>query len=351
MKISYMLKREDFYTINEKTLQAFFGGNGEEKKLFIYPHLNAIVKRFPSKQVREYIYTEYAVNGSLVKKLLVWLYTRLCLNSFGLLADRTITLPAKIGNSVLIYPCNRKFRIFDFAEQTVSVITKWGFSQNSLHNEIRFRTQCPPADFILPIDKHTDNTYTEHIIEGIPLARIPDNDNLKDIALALWQEYAKESRKAVGAAEYAGTLRARIAAFKDKIKEAKPMANLERLDTVSAFYLDIIERAEDTVELIQSHGDLQPGNIWLENSTGRIFIIDWESVETRSIWYDPACLHGGIRIQENLNQIATQRDMRSAVITVEEIIYRLNELCELPYDYGTDDFNALTAELEKCCHV
>ena len=346
-----MLKREDFYAINERTLQEFFAETDGTEKLFIYPHLNAIVRRFPSKAVKQYIYTEYAVNGSFLKKLLVWLYTRFCLNSFGLMADRSITLPAKVGNSVLIYPCNRKFRIFDFAEETVSVITKWGFPQNSLRNEIRFRTQCPPADFILPIDKHTGNTYTERIIDGTPLARIPDNEVLKNSALALWKDYSGESRKSVAAAEYAHQLRRQIEVYKEKIKTEKPATDLACLDAVCVHYLKAIENAEETVELIQSHGDLQPGNIWVENKTGNIFIIDWESVETRSIWYDTAVLYNGIRNPKGIAAVAARGGLQNAVVTVEEIIYRLNELCELPYDYGTDDFNALITELGKCCNV
>lgn len=351
MKISYMLKREDFYSINQKTLEEFFGTTNAETKLFIYPHLNAVVTQRPSKAVKEYIYTEYSVNGSIIKRGLVWLYTRLCLNTFGLLANRTISISAAVGRDVLIYPCNRKFRIFNFRDKTVSVITKWGFSQNSLHNEINFRTKCEPAAFILPIDKYSDKTYTEHVIDGIPLARIPNNDIQRKSALKLWENYAKETRQSIDSFEYAKKLRVCIDNYKSRIEKEKPCVDLKLLNSIAEYYLNIIENAKEKVNLILSHGDLQPGNIWIENTTGKIYIIDWESVEIRSEWYDQAVLFEGIRNKDEIKKKASGVGLEAAIVTVEEILYRMNELCELPYEYGTEDFNELIKDLRSFCNV
>ncbi len=348
MKISYMLKREDFYVINEQTLKKYFQATDKSTTLYIYPHLNAIVRAAPTKAVKEYIYTEYAVTASPLKRFLVWAYTRLCLNSFGLLAAKRVTIPAEITRDTLIYPCNRKFRIFDFKNQTVSVITKAGFSAKSLHNEIAFRTGCAPCDFVLPIDSSTQDTYTERIIDGIPLARLADNRSvLEKSALDMWQKYSASTLKAIPASQYADTLADRIAAFTERIRTEKPAVNTEHLSHVVKDCLSVLKNAQEEIRTIQSHGDLQAGNIWIENKTDRIYIIDWESVEQRSIWYDDAVLNDGIRNTACFDTFSQTRDLRHATVILEEIIYRMNELCELPFDYGTESFNLFIQKLEK----
>lgn len=349
MKISYMLKREDFYKINEQTLQSFFKGkDNKETTLYIYHHLNAIIKRFPSREVKKYIYTEYSVNASLLKKLLVWGYTRLCLNTLGLFCAKKITVPAEISSHVLIYPCNRKFRIFDFKENTVSVITKNGFSNQSLQNEINFRTKCTPCKFILPVESYTDKTYTERIIDGVPLARLSENQAaLEQEALKLWHAYSQDTRKVLRASQYALVLQKQIVEFTDKIKSAKPSVDIEKALGVANNRLDFLKSSDTEVETIQSHGDLQRGNIWIENKTEQIYIIDWESVQQRSIWYDEAVLYEDIRKPDCFDEFAKVKDVRHTVVILEEIIYRMNELCELPFDYGTEDFNFFISKLEK----
>ena len=72
MKISYMLKRENFYDVNEKTLRRYYSDCKSRKRLYIYPELNAIVTARPSRAVRNYLYTEYRVSGSFLKKIAVF---------------------------------------------------------------------------------------------------------------------------------------------------------------------------------------------------------------------------------------------------------------------------------------
>ena len=114
MKISYMLKRESFYEINEKTLGAFYEGQEKLKKLYVYPELNAIVTARPSKKVKEYLYTEYRVSGSLLRRIAVRFYATLMLNSGGLLASKRFARKTSADKDTLIYPCNKKYRIFIF---------------------------------------------------------------------------------------------------------------------------------------------------------------------------------------------------------------------------------------------
>jgi len=142
-----MLKRESFYEINEKTLGVFYKGQEKQKKLYVYPELNAIVTAHPSKKVKEYLYTEYRVSGSLLRRIAVKLYATVMLNSGGLLASKKLAIKNGADKDTLIYPCNKKYRIFNFKRNTVSVTPKYGFSTVDLKNEIAFRSQNS-ADFI-----------------------------------------------------------------------------------------------------------------------------------------------------------------------------------------------------------
>ena len=85
MKISYMLEREDFYKINQETLNYFYTDDLHESILYIYPQLNAIVTKKPSKEVKRYLYVEYNVKSSFLKKVLVACYARISLNTWFLI--------------------------------------------------------------------------------------------------------------------------------------------------------------------------------------------------------------------------------------------------------------------------
>jgi hypothetical protein len=55
-----------------------------------------------------------------------------------------------------------------------------------------------------------------------------------------------------------------------------------------AFLELLMEAARSTgkLELVQSHGDLQPGNIHIQRTPRRVFLIDWEYAARRSRAYD-----------------------------------------------------------------
>lgn len=340
MKISYMLKREDFYTINEKTLAAFFGTDGEACDLYVYPKLNAIIRKNPSKAVRDYLYTEFDLRCAWYKKVPVWLYVRSCLKSRGHLSQKKIRVAAHVTEDRLIYPCNRKYRIFDFENKTVSVIVKAGFSNRCLLREIAFRKEHQDAGFILPVIEDSAFGYTERIIDGAPLARRKKNhDRLKKDALALWQDYGKDTKELVSAKAYAKRLSKEAEELKKQLKEAGKTINASALEDVCERLFTRMENEEGSVELTLSHGDLQEGNIWIENKTDKIYIIDWESAGIRSTWYDEAVLNEDIRKERRFEDFCRKDDLSHLTVTAEEVLYRLTELADLPGSYGAASFD------------
>lgn len=341
MKISYMLKREDFYEINEKTLAEFFSGQpSKKKKLYVYPELNAIITSAPSKQVKRFLYTEFRVTGRLYKKILVWLYTRICLNTWGLFASKKIYVNGNITNEMLIYPCNRKYRVFDFSENAVSVIVKHGFPDYCLNKEVEFRKTYEKCNFLTPVIAHAERFYTEKIIDGVPLARISKkNDELCQKALSIWQDFAKKTNKTVLLKEYINELEKKFEAKKAELDKSGKKINIRELDILIKSIVDKLSMSEDLVDICLSHGDLQKGNIWIENGTDKIFIIDWESVEMRSDWYDICVLYDDIRKTDKMEKYFSNRETKQNVVLFEEILYRMDELIGLPYEYGIDEFN------------
>ncbi|MBE6727796.1 MAG: hypothetical protein E7562_04010 [Ruminococcaceae bacterium] len=323
MKISQMLLREDFYDINKKTLDNFYGSNENEKtKLYIYPKLNAIVTSKPSKAVRKYLYTEFNINTSFIKRIVVRLYAFLLLHSFGLFAAKKCIVNAEVGNDVLIYPCNKKYRILNFSKGIIDVIIKDGFKDGDLKHEINFRSRDDLADFVPQIIKYDQNGYSEKIIDGCPLARKSVGfEKYRDDAYKMYTEYYKVSEKKVKPGEYALKLIEEISdlSFDSPINQALLEGVLTRLK-------GILVDGDREIALSFSHGDLQAGNIWIENSTDKIYIIDWESCRERSIYYDKAVLYHGLRplgVEHYLNENLELQE--KAIVLLEDIIFQINE--------------------------
>ena len=97
-----MLEREDFYKINQETLNYFYTDDLHESILYIYPQLNAIVTKKPSKEVKRYLYVEYNVKSSFLKKVLVACYARISLNTNGFLSSSTCTVKGDFSECCLI---------------------------------------------------------------------------------------------------------------------------------------------------------------------------------------------------------------------------------------------------------
>ena len=346
MKISFMLKREDFYTINQKTLGNYYKNSEKEKKLYIYPELNAIVTARPSKTVRQYLYTEYRVNGSFLKRLLVRLYATVMLGSLGLFAARSIKIKTDADKNTLIYPCNKKYRVFDFTKNQVSVLGKDGFPTDDLQREMQFRTSHT-ADFIPGLLYSDETGYIETIIDGCPVARTGACMNdLCDRAVAIWNDYIRPYTRQLSGVEYAQQLTETMQQLQRKAEELGKQLDVAAFWQVAEKLLIVLRNAEEMIPVSLSHGDLQPGNIWVENGTDKIYIIDWESWRNRSTWYDLAVLYEGLRRNDGIAAYAQKQDLTHATVLLEDIIFRLTELITLPYDYGCKEFDAYIKVLE-----
>ena len=250
MTISDLQKRENFYEINNKTLEKYFSEINRlshrvkicasndiftinKSYFFIYPRINAIVTKDSSREVREYIYKEFSNNSSLLKRFAIYFYTRLLLKSKGNFSDKCISVEPKIKdeNSLLIFPGNKKIKIFNFKEDYIDNIVKESFIDYCFNRELDFRLNNTKYDFVLNIEKHSNRWYREKIIDGVSLPRIADKSKHKlfkgtvNKYLDLLQE---DTKKEIKIGEYINKIVNKIKNESHKLENKSKEFNFER---------------------------------------------------------------------------------------------------------------------------
>lgn len=372
MNIEAMVLREDFYSINEKTLEKYYKNIlGYDLKIsthkysifrnvYIYPKINAIVTRFPSHRVLEYILSEFNIRNNLGKYIIGKLYVIICLFSGGLMSTKTLLIQnfSPLNKNILIWPCNRKIRIFNFENNTVDSIVKESFTKKYFNNEVKFRIQNTYS-FVPAILDYGENWYREPLLPGQPLARVTnENQYIKSCydAISFLKTIADSTLKLINVDDYTTELLKTI----DKlIKISKVKKKISTGDNIYHIAQSACKRAkflQCKVPLVLSHGDLQSGNIWVDTKKGETFVIDWETNGLRSIWYDSATLllstrrHNGMinmvkdRNTEKVKKAVLFNDSNKeydmdaviGILILEDIIFYLEDNLELQLDWGGD---------------
>jgi hypothetical protein len=378
MTISDLQKRENFYDINNKTLEKYFfeinrlthhvriyGSNDTfsiyKSYFFVYPKINAIVTKDNSEEVRKYIFKEFSNNPNLLKRFAIYLYTRLLLKSRGIFSDRCISIEPKIKgeNSLLIFPGNKKIKIFNFKENYIDNIVKESFIDYCFNRELDFRLNNTKYDFVLGVERYSNRWYREKIIDGVSLPRISDKNKHKlfkekvSVLLDLLQEDTKTEIK-VG--EHVNTLVSKIKKESRKLENKSEKFNFERnLEKFVMCLINMIANKKDIILLSLSHGDMQEGNVIIRRVDDKIFIVDWETWDERTIWYDKLMFNYNLRniykfidnlkkylsnyknvICEDKNDISTadlnQRKVIVIIFILEDLLWQIKESNNFPHD-------------------
>lgn len=382
MTIYEMLFREDIYGIMEQTLKEYYQKvhNADvevkvEKSVFknfyvIYPRLGVAMARIPSTGVLRDIYSQFNVQGNWIRKLAAWGYITVCVLTCGLLGSRTLRISNKAfhDRKVYIMPCNRKIRIFNYREGYVDAILKVGFYDNNFKNELKYRRK-PEFDFIPGLLKCGERWYREFIIKGVGLVRLPEpkyTEKVEEIKKLLTSFYVVHLHE-VEANEYGLKLAEYIESKLPILKERKHIETTEYIRTVIGKCLGVIRQNDTVIPMVVSHGDLQTGNILIENGTGKIFIYDWETAGERSVWYDMGRFllysqrkdkyaymlsHRAEKlVKENLLTFDEDKERNMnlviAILVLEELVAFTDEICDLPRGIGTEIMDRLTDELKQ----
>jgi len=378
MTISDLQRRESFYEINNKTLEKYFseinklthqvkicGDNfsysTNKSYFFVYPKINAIVTKDNSEKVRKYIFKEFSNNPNLLKRLAIYFYTRLLLKSKGRFSDKCISIEPKIKdeNSLLIFPGNKKIKIFNFKENYIDNIVKESFIDYCFNKELDFRLNNTKYDFVLNVEKHSNRWYREKIIDGVSLPRISDKNKhkfFKETVNNLLDLLQEDTKKEIEIGEYVNTLVSKIKKESRKLENKSEKFNFERnLEKFVTYLANVIVNKKDVILLSLSHGDMQEGNVVIRRGAEKIFIVDWETWGQRTIWYDKLMFNYNLRniykfinnlqkylfnckdiICKDRNDIFTADLNRRKVIVIifilEDLLWQIEESNNFPYD-------------------
>lgn len=382
MTIYQLFEREDIYGIIEETLKEYYSEvNGLDidarlsksrlrNSFVVYPRLGVIISRVPTWKVMKHIYADFNVQGSVLRKIIAWSYISLCWCTFGLLGSRSLYVSKRkmLHRSISIMACNRKIRIFDFKNGYVDAILKVGYHDNYFKNEIKARTSLKYS-FIPGIEKIGDRWYREKVLDGCGLVRI-SRDKYEcycdEVIVDIRRLYSDYGTK-MTTDDYGKRLEEMILKDLNLLKKDKGIKDVSYLEDVSKKCLSIIKNADTTIPITLSHGDLQTGNIIVDEKQGRVTIYDWETFGERSVWFDCSRLllysvrkEYFITMAQNYDKDKNKsalllldedknRDMKfvMAVLILEDIIFRIEEIVDLPGETGSGEIASLEDKLRK----
>lgn len=304
MKIELLNKRENFPEIFKASLEQFLlryanwsgricWGSGEGLQFRQNEQLNVIYPVSLARRMVDEVTREFRYNPSPARRFAQIIYAGLAIRTpLEIVVSRVmfaVERPPRDMEAWIFIPGNHSIRIIDFGRQSSIVFPKSGFDINMMRRDAAVRQRFPflLAPRVVEAPSH-GGWYIEERVRGLPLNRLSD-----------------PAQRIVALNRAVGSLRTLYAETKVSVKLDCYLERLSReLDVLLvltgsrmapnflARLKEIQERAsfvagkarEDTLEIVQSHGDFQPGNILVDGDV--IQIIDWEYSKPRSMVYD-----------------------------------------------------------------
>lgn len=384
MTIQEMEERENIYPIIEETLKRFYKEVYDKEieikverkhafqRLLVYPRIGFIIPIFPSWNVMREMFDYFNVRGSLVKKVIAWSYILLCICTFGLFAKYSIRMSdySMIHKNVLIIPNNRKIRIHDYSKKQGFAILKTNFDSACFKTEVDIRRN-QKFEFILPVERVGRDYYSEQLLIGCGLVRMPPKkqekyrkraiDGLFDIYRASVMTY-EVSSYITGCCDDARNL------IKDIVK-TKPI-DKKQVDLVENIIVYVESHCKDykgsIIHTCITHGDLQGANIHIDKDNDKVYVIDWETAKRRSVFYDLITIYKNTRREGFLAELISDHqiqvvkdeienreaswstDERIIILAymIEDLAFYLEEISHLPGITGCEVIERYTREIE-----
>jgi hypothetical protein len=368
MRLDLLLKREDFaktfeisfarylFEVFNITATVNWRNNTKDSNfLLVNPKLNVIYSKNIDRAKLKLIVSEYEYNPNLVRRFLQKIYIKLSISTYfeHLFAKTIVSVSPWIESfdEVCIVPGNQSIRIINLETLTCRVILKDGFSSKSIRNEIYLRQKYKflPIPKLLNVD--TQSLWFEELqVSALPFNRI-DNQTIKDKILIdvkrnLLKLYSETTIK-IDIKNYVKSLYETCDNFITKLPEIYTKFDKKEIRDIFILLNETVKNFPDrTIDLVQSHGDLQLGNILVGDNNSELYLIDWEYTEKRSIFYDSLVLATDCRkpkgLAKRIKTILDGADLswnwciktdgfrlskcELAIFLIEDLIVRLSEL-------------------------
>ena len=368
MRLDLLLKREDFAKTFEISFARYlfevfnisatvnWRNNTKNSNFLLVNHkLNVIYSKNIDRAKLKLIVSEYEYNPNLVRRFLQKIYIKLSISTYfeHLFAKTIVSVSPWIESfdEVCIVPGNQSIRIINLETLTARVILKEGFSSQSIRNEIYLRQKYKflPIPKLLNVD--TQSLWFEELqVSALPFNRI-DNQTIKDKILIdvkrnLLKLYSETTIK-IDIKNYVKSLYETCDNLITKLPEIYTKFDKKEIRDIFILLNETVKNFPDrTIDLVQSHGDLQLGNILVGNNNSELYLIDWEYTEKRSIFYDSLVLATDCRkpkgLAKRIKTILDGADLswnwciktdgfrlskcELAIFLIEDLIVRLSEL-------------------------
>ena len=368
MRLDLLLKREDFAKTFEISFARYlfevfnisatvnWRNNTKDSNFLLVNHkLNVIYSKNIDRAKLKLIVSEYEYNPNLVRRFLQKIYIKLSISTYfeHLFAKTIVSVSPWIESfdEVCIVPGNQSIRIINLETLTARVILKEGFSSQSIRNEIYLRQKYKflPIPKLLNVD--TQSLWFEELqVSALPFNRI-DNQTIKDKILIdvkrnLLKLYSETTIK-IDIKNYVKSLYETCDNLITKLPEIYTKFDKKEIRDIFILLNETVKNFPDrTIDLVQSHGDLQLGNILVGDNNSELYLIDWEYTEKRSIFYDSLVLATDCRkpkgLAKRIKTILDGADLswnwciktdgfrlskcELAIFLIEDLIVRLSEL-------------------------
>lgn len=275
---------------------------------------------------------EYRLNTHFPKKVLALGYVALCALLIKLRIARFL-FKVYVLDAPGFYPVilggNNRYRLIDSANKTAILVAKSSRNEFFTSNAIRAFNFKVYADLgVIPnITELTRRAYLECQISGVAVNRLslsPIDEKCVSRCLELYFDRQKSVSRTISSRAF----------FRYKVKVLTSFSaafHSKKINSLVDEFLEVADKLSSelelkTVKVALSHGDLNRGNVFV-NESG-ISIIDWEYFLYRYIDYDRFIYFGNLRhmlLEDYNNRIATidNSKINITLFLVEEYFFRI----------------------------
>jgi len=333
VRVSAMAARgEDVFPSVAATLAELWAGHEVQpgavaggQVWWLHPALS-LCSHAPGPRARRYLRRAQRWSHRPARVLPQLVASRLLTSRAGLRAFRSAAFTVSPGHpdasELLVMPSNQRVRVLDFARARTQVIAKAGLSSASVAKELALRAGEGPW---MPARRISERAFEEELLDGWPLPRRPPWCDVRaevEAAIRRVEAWQGLDARATPARAWAQRLGARLASgLPDDLAAVLP---IERMVAAAA--------ALGEVEVSSTHGDLQPGNLFVRRD-GHVVVIDWERAGRRWRPYDRWVWTCNARWGGHPPQHAPRGER--ALFWLEELCFFLDEASAFPGDVGT----------------